>query len=198
MKNKEFYDKYINYFVIGLVSLVALFFLPFLGSEVGLQIVLPNTAAGWIVFALTKVVVAVINVLIFHCFIEQGKLNVKDNARYQEAAQLLDLLNANKITFISPDEFYRKEYGKKGITLAVTSILSAFGLAQAILTWDALTFLTYLFTILMGLIFGILEMAKVEGYLTTDFWYYAKNKAKLMKAANELKEQREKELQDGN
>jgi hypothetical protein len=198
MKNKEFYDKYINYFVIGLVSLVALFFLPFLGSEVGLQVVLPNTVAGWIVFAFTKIVVAVINVLIFHCFIEQGKLNVKDNERYQEAAHLLDLLNADKVTFISPDEFYRKEYGKKGITLAVTSILSAFGLAQAILTWDALTFLTYLFTILMGLIFGILEMAKVEGYLTTDFWYYAKHKTKIMKAAQELKEQREKELTDGN
>lgn len=194
MKNREFYDKYINYFVIGLVSLVALFFLPFLGSEVGLQIVLPNTPAGWIVFALTKVVVAVINVLIFHCFIEQGKLNVKDNERYQEAARILDMLNADKIAFISPDEFYRKEYGKKGITLAVTSIMSAFGLAQAILTWDALTFLTYLFTILMGLIFGILEMAKVEGYLTTDFWYYAKNRAKL----KELKEQTEKELTDGN
>ena len=189
MKNKESYDKYVNYFVIGIVSLVALFFLPFLGSEVGLQIVLPNTAAGWIVFALTKIVVAVINVLIFHCFIEQGKVNVKDNPRYKESLQIIDKAKTQQKVFISPEEFYRKEYGKKGFTITVTSMLSAFGLAQAVLMWDALTFLTYLFTILMGLIFGILEMAKVEGYLTTDLWYYAKNlEQQQLKQAEEKKD----------
>lgn len=197
MKNKEFYDKYINYFVIGIISFVTLFFLPFLGSEVGLQIVLPNTTAGWIVFVFTKVIVAVINVLIFHCFIEQGKINVKDNPRYIESLQIIDKAKTQQKVFISPEEFYRKEYGKKGFTITVTSMLSAFALAQAVLTWDALTFLTYLFTILMGLIFGILEMAKVEGYLTTDMWYYAKNLEQLQ----ELKQrelQKEKETTDGN
>ena len=197
MKNKELYDKYINYCVIGIVSLVALLFLPFLGSEVGLQVQLPTTTAGWIVFVFTKVIVAVINVLIFHCFVEQGKLNVKDNARYIESLQIIDKAKTQQKVFISPEEFYRKEYGKKGFTITVTSMLSAFGLAQAVLTWDALTFLTYLFTVLMGLIFGILEMAKVEGYLTTDLWYYAKNLEQLQ----ELKQrelQTEKETTDGN
>ena len=197
MKNKELYDKYINYCVIGVVSFVALIFLPFLGSEVGLQVQIPTTVAGWIVFAFTKIIVAVINVLIFHCFVEQGKVNVKDNPRYLESLQIIDKAKTQQKVFISPEEFYRKEYGKKGFTITVTSMLSAFGLAQAVLTWDTLTFLTYLFTILMGLIFGILEMAKVEGYLTTDLWYYAKNLEQLQ-ALKQKELQKEKELTDGN
>lgn len=174
MISKDLYDRYINYAVIGLTSLISLFFLPFLGSQVGLEIVIPYTTAGWIVFVMTKLLIAVINVLIFHCFIEQAKLRVKDNVRYVEAMRILDLTRDKQRIYVSPEEFFRNEYSRKGLTIAITSALSAFGLAQAVLTWDALTFLTYLFTILMGLIFGVLEMAKVESYLTSDFWHYAK------------------------
>ena len=173
MINKDFYDKYINYFLIGVVSFIALIFLPFIGSEAGLKISIPDTTAGWIVFILTKIIVAVINVLIFHCFVQQAEVRVKDNEKYKEACEILDRIKLKEIVYLSPQEFYRKEYGKKGVTIAITSVLSAFGLAQAVLTWDGLTFLTYLFTIILGLIFGILEMAKVEGYLTTDLWHYA-------------------------
>lgn len=34
--------------------------------------------------------------------------------------------------------------------------------------------LTYLFTIIMGLIFGILQMKRAEEYWTDEFWKYAK------------------------
>lgn len=63
-------DKYLNYWIIGIVTLLALFFLPFLGSAVGLALVLPNTPAGWIVYVGTKIIVAAINVLLFHCFFQ--------------------------------------------------------------------------------------------------------------------------------
>lgn len=179
MINKDFYDKYINYILIGVVSFIALIFLPFIGSEAGLKISLPDTTAGWIVFILTKLIVAVINVLIFHCFVQQAEVRVKDNEKYKEACQILDKIKLKEIVYLSPQEFYRKEYGKKGVMIAITSVLSAFGLAQAVLTWDGLTFLTYLFTIILGLIFGILEMAKVESYLTIDFWHYAKRAQEL-------------------
>lgn len=192
---KKLYNEYINYCLIGVVSFIALLFLPMVGSEAGLQVKLPDTAAGWIVFVLTKIIVATINVLIFHCFVQQGKVNVQDNERYKEAVNILDKCAVKQLTFISPEEFYHKEYGKKGVMIAITSILSAFGLAQAVLTWDHLTFLTYLFTIIMGLIFGVLEMTKVETYLTTEFWKYAKNVEEL----TALKEQIElKETNNGN
>jgi hypothetical protein len=39
---------------------------------------------------------------------------------------------------------------------AITSLMSAFSLGQAILTFDWVMFLSYLFTIAIGVLFGIL------------------------------------------
>lgn len=39
----------LNYIVIGIVSLIALVFLPMLGSTVGLGWNIPNTTVGWVV-----------------------------------------------------------------------------------------------------------------------------------------------------
>jgi len=58
-------------------------------------------------------------------------------------------------------------------------------LVQAVLTWDALTFLTYLFTILMGIVFGVLEMAKVESYLTNDLLMYARKTSREAEKSRE-------------
>ena len=45
----EKYRLYKNYAIIGIISVLLLGFLPFVGSEVGLAFVLPTTIAGWIV-----------------------------------------------------------------------------------------------------------------------------------------------------
>lgn len=37
-------------------------------------------------------------------------------------------------------------------------------------------FLTYLFTIIMGLIFGVLNMKSAENYWIDEMWHYAKKK----------------------
>ena len=75
------------YCIIGIISLIALFFLPALGSSVGIGLALPTTTAGWIVYIVTKVIIAVINVLIFHCFRLQGKLNVEKHEDYLKATR---------------------------------------------------------------------------------------------------------------
>lgn len=77
------------YFIIGIVSFIALVFLPMLGTTIGLQWNLPETVVGWIVWITVKVIVAIINILIFHSFICQGKLNVKDNPNYQKALEIM-------------------------------------------------------------------------------------------------------------
>jgi len=62
--------------------------------------------------------------------------------------------------------------------------MSAVGLTQAVLTFDWISMLTYFFTILMGLIFGILQMNQTETFWTTEYWKYA----------HKLKEERDAEL----
>lgn len=165
---------YTYYIIIGIVSLIALLFLPMVGSSVGLEMRLPDTLVGWIVYCVTKLIVAALNVIIFYCFMQQAKVNVKDNEKYKKANDILEVIEERKDRAPrSPKEWTRKQYGGKGITIFVTTILAAVSLTQAILTFDYITMLTYLFTIIMGLIFGILQMKNAEIYWTTEFYEYA-------------------------
>lgn len=165
---------YTYYIIIGIVSLIALLFLPMVGSSVGLEMRLPDTLVGWVVYCVTKLIVAALNVIIFYCFMQQAKVNVKDNEKYKKANDILELIEERKDRAPrSPKEWTRKQYSGKGITIFVTTILAAVSLTQAILTFDYITMLTYLFTIIMGLIFGILQMKNAEIYWTTEFYEYA-------------------------
>ena len=178
MPKSELYEKWRQlqyYVVIGIISLVALFFLPMIGSEAGLAWNIPNTTAGWIVYITSKLLVATINILIYHCFILQAKINIQDDPKYREATEILNnILDSDTERFRSPREYFKSAYGTKGVTIFITSVLSAIGLTQAVLTFDWISMLTYLFTIVMGLIFGVLQMSQTEIYWTTEYWQYAK------------------------
>lgn len=191
------YDKwkqYQNYIIIGVISVIALFFLPMLGAEVGLAWNIPTTVAGWVVYVISKLLVAVINILIFHCFVQQGKVNSLENAQFLEAQRLLgELRDAEGELTRSPQEVLNSVYSKKAITIFVTSMLSAIGLTQAILTFDIVSMLTYLFTIILGIIFGLLQMSEMEIYWTQEYLRYAKRKVKeqLDKDQKEVLNQRD-------
>ena len=166
--------QWMYYFIIGIVSLIALCFLPMIGSDIGLGWNIPNTIVGWIVWVTVKLIVAVLNVLIFHCFMLQAKINIKENERYKEAQEILRITNKKEFIPRSPSTWNKKQYGQKGITIFITTGLSTVALAQALLTFDWMSMLTYLFTIVMGLIFGIMQMKTAEDYWTDEFWQYAK------------------------
>ena len=147
---------YIYYGLIFLLSLCMLIFLPMIGSTQDIGYNLPNTKIGWVVFIVTKSVVAVINVLIFHCFICQAKVNVKDDPNYVEANEILGKLK-KEVKPRSPKQFFAKEYSVKGTTTFIFSALSVVALTNAILTFDAIAFISYLLTLIMGTVFGIIE-----------------------------------------
>lgn len=167
--------QWMYYFIIGIVSMIALCFLPMIGSDIGLDWKLPNTEVGWIVWVTIKVIVAVLNVLIFHCFMMQAKINVKDNEKYKEALEILRLTKRKEYTPRSPSSWNKQQYGQKGVTLFITTSLSTVALTQAMLTFDWMSMLTYLFTIIMGLIFGVMQMETAEEYWTDEFWQYAQD-----------------------
>ena len=75
MSKREIIKQYGNYAVIALISVIVMFIIPMFGSEVGLGLNLPDSTAGWIVWGITKACVAIVNMLIFHCFTMQGKVN---------------------------------------------------------------------------------------------------------------------------
>lgn len=169
------YKKYQYYALVIVISLFAVFFLPMLGSEANVGWKLPNTFVGWVIYIFTKILVAVINVLLFYCFMEQAKVNVKDNPFYIEANEILRRYGlSDGLLPRDPETWEHQEYKTKGITIAVTTILSAVGLTQAILTFDWVSMLTYFFTIVIGVVFGVIQMNKAEVYWTVEYWQYAK------------------------
>lgn len=189
MTGKFDYRRWQYYIIIGVVSFVTIFFLPFIGSEIGLAFQLPNTFAGWLVFIVTKALVAVINMLFFYCFMEQAKVNVKDHPKYIEANEILARCGykSPEYTPTGPDEWNRREYKRKGITISIGSIISAIGLTQAVLHFDWMSMLAYAFIILLGAVFGILQMNVAEEYWTEEYYDYAKmveRKAKQVKENN--------------
>jgi hypothetical protein len=134
---------------------------------------------------------------------EQAKINVKSNERYNEAQEILRLQNVKEFIPRSPSAWNKAQYGKKGATIFITTALSTVALTQAILAFDWMSMLTYLFTIVMGLIFGVLQMKTAEEYWTDEFWQYAQQIKKAQeeskrKAEESVELAKEEHIQQGN
>ena len=161
------------YILIGIISFISVAFLPMVGSTVGLGWKLPDTPTGWVVWAISRLIVATINVLIFYSFMEQAKLNVAKDPHYIEATEILLKAKKSDHTPRSPQKWQALQYGKRGTKIFISSALSVVALGQAILSFDWVSMLAYVFTIAMGVVFGVLQMKKAEAYWTDEFYRYA-------------------------
>jgi predicted PurR-regulated permease PerM len=170
---QEKINQYLYYIIIGVLSFISVTILPMLGSEVGLQWNIPTTTAGWVVYCVSTGLVAMLNILIFHSFIQQGKLNIKDNPNYMAARKIL--VHSNKeFKPRSPGQWAKRTYGGKGTSIAVGSIISVIGIGNAVLTYNVTSLLSYAITIVFGVVFGIFQMKATELYFTTEYYEYAK------------------------
>ena len=183
---KEKLKLYQGYFIIFILSLISIFFLPMLGSTVGLAFALPTTAAGWVVWIVSKLAVIMINMLLFDQFVKQAKINIKDNPNYIAACRIFDELSPlSEEELLEPAEYFSKLYRSKGTKVMLTSALSVVALSNAILTFNWVSMLTYLFTVVTGLVYGWITMATVEDYWTEDYYKLALRKQKQLKPLEE-------------
>ena len=170
---KEKFSLNFYYCLIFLLSLlvmtVAPMFTPNANTDLGITAIFPHSVIGWAIYVCTKVFVAVVNLLLFHCFVKQAKLNIKDNEKYIAACKIYDMYHPKEYNPRGPKQYFGQLYRKKGIMIFLTSMLSAVVLTNAILSFDVTAFITYSMTIAMGIIFGILKMKEVEAYWTGEF-----------------------------
>ena len=178
------------YIIIAVISLISVVFLPMVGTTLGLGWKLPDTTAGWVVWGVSRAIVATINVLLFHSFMEQAKLNIKDNEHYKEAREILVKVKKKEHKPKSPAQWNAAQYGKKGTSLFLSSAMSVVAIGQAVLSYEWATALAYLFTLGMGIIFGIMQMKKAETYWTTEYYEYALMR-KRMEEEQQIAEQSE-------
>lgn len=184
---------YINYYLIGFISIAIPLIFSFVGSAAGLAIVLPTTIAGWIVWAIQLIMVGGANVGVFHCFIQQAKINVKDNERFITANKLLNQIQSKEIKARSPKQFFRREYKGKGFALIISSAISVVSLGQAILSFNLITLISYLITMAIGLITSYFEMKKVEEFWTEEYYLFAQQEVERQK-----QKQKEQATNDNN
>lgn len=174
MKTKDLINQYRNYFIIGILAVMAVFFLPMLGSSVGLAFVIPNTVAGWIVYVSTKLCIVVINLLIYDQFMKRAKINVRDDPHFKEAERILFEADDDVAEALPASYYIKRMYRSKMTTTAVFTILGVFGFTNAILTFDWVSMLSYTFTIIFALVFGWIAMGEAELVWIEQHYKYAK------------------------
>ena len=114
--------------------------------------------------------------IIFHSFVKQGKLNIKDNPVYLQALAILSSIKPKKTDkkAPSPAKYHASVYTKKGLSLVVASFLSLLVFGEAILRLDYVALISYAITLIIGIVFGILQMKDEEYYWMSMFLTYAK------------------------
>jgi hypothetical protein len=187
----------INFIVIGLVSFLGSGVVPFLASAFNekndqeiIKTAFPESTIGWVVWGIFRMMIVVINMSIFVAFVNQGKLNVANDKEYIEArTKWLEVQvyrgnrskKGKKVSYLTPKQHYAKLYSKKGLSLAIGSFASMFTVSFMVLNWDLATFIAITITVVMAIVFGILQMSREEFYWTNDFKIRAEVEYKKMK-----------------
>ena len=107
MKPKEFREHYLYYFLIIFLSLISIIFLPMLGLDQNGQICFnfPKSTIAWVIWGISKICVIIINLLIFHFFVLQGKDNVRNDPLYISGMEKLGkLYHKEYIDYIEKQE----------------------------------------------------------------------------------------------
>lgn len=172
---KEKFNQYFWMIIIFIASIVALAFLPIIGGPIDkIGFFFPETLAGWVIWGMTKGTVAALNLVIFICFTNQGKRNIKENKNYLKALEIIKgLKEIKEKTARSPQKFSTTIYGKKIFFIILFTAGSTFAFEQAILGYNWQNALIYGFTIIMGIVMGLINMKTVETYWTEEFLTYA-------------------------
>ena len=179
---KEKLNNNIYYVVIVVVSLFTLIFFPMLGSTIVPEWDIPDNSVGWTVWIITRLAISGLNLLIFHSFVKQAKVNIKDNPRYVEANKIYKVEKdpqAKKPR--NPQKYISKLYLKKGTSVFLSTLAAVVGFSQAVLTYDYVSLITFLITIITCIMFGIITMKETENYWTNEFPEYVEMLEKQLK-----------------
>lgn len=165
------------YILIAGLSLLVLVVFPFLGSDFTAEFNLPQTAHAWMVYILTKVSITGVNLLIFHNFVQQARLNVRDNERYKKACESYYTAKKEKAPR-SPRRYFGSLYASRIPGVIASTVLGLIAFGDAILRLDYTALITYGITVVMAVVFGVLQMLKVMDYWIEEFPQYVETLTK--------------------
>ena len=127
---------------------------------------------GWIIWGISKGCICLINCLIFHFFVLQGKDNIRDDIRYIDGLKKLNKYKEKHKKIASPFRLERDAYLKKGGIVLLTTALSLLALPSLVLQFNIINFLSVLFSMIIALAFGVMAMKETERRWTEHLQEY--------------------------
>lgn len=177
----RFREKYLYYTLIVIVTLISLVFLPMVGldQEGNINLNIPSSTMGWVVWGVSKMAVCVLNCLLFHFFVQQGKDNIRDNEVYKECLEQEGKLKETVYEPVHPKKLEEQAYLTKGGTVLLSTAVSLLALPSAVLQWSLMSFLSTMFSVVIAICFGFMQMRNTEDRWTwkyKEYIEYTKNK----------------------
>ena len=165
------------YIIIGLISMLTTFvpplFMGCLSSDIGLAF--PKTIEGWILWGIMNGATAIANISLLVLFKLQAKKNARSNDNFKKANEILNKLAGKKEVFIprSPTRMDASDYSKKVLAIIVSTVTASITLTSLILSFDWLTLLSCLISIIITVCISWITMINNEIYWTEEYILYA-------------------------
>ncbi|MBR2493788.1 MAG: hypothetical protein IKB64_10100 [Paludibacteraceae bacterium] len=165
------------FIIIGLISLLTVFIPPLfmgcLSSDIGLAF--PKTLEGWILWLVLNLSTAIANISLLVLFKLQAKKNARKHPNFIKANDILNKLAGVKEVFIprSPNKMNAQDYSVKMIAVVVSTLTASITLTSLILSFDWMTLLSCLVSIIITLCISWVTMLNNEVYWTEEYLLYA-------------------------
>ena len=165
------------FIIIGLISLLSVFIPPLfmgcLSSDIGMAF--PKNAAGWILWSVLNVSTAIANICLLVLFKLQAKKNARNNENFKQANEILNKLAGRREIFIprSPNRMNISDYTRKVICIIISTFTTSITLTSLILSFDWMTLLSCLVSIIITLCISWITMINNEIYWTEEYLLYA-------------------------
>jgi len=192
------------FIIIGLISLLAVFIPPLfmgcLSSDIGLAF--PKTLEGWILYGIMNASTAIANISLLVLFKLQAKKNARKDPNYIRANEILNRLAGTKEIWVprSPAKMNAGDYTRKVVAIVVSTFTASITLTSLILSFDWMTLLSCLVSIIITLCISWITMINNEIYWTEEYILYAEmlekkqeEKAKLDMETQNLQEPNKEE-----
>lgn len=197
MHMKEKVNEYAYYIMIVLVAILTVFVPPLLLGAISGDFALnfPSNTAGWIVWVITNISVAIANISILVFFKLQAKKNCKNHPNFIEANERLSKISSKKINFVprSPAKMNSEEYIHKVATIIVFTLASFVAVTSIVISFDINVLISTLISMITTLVISWSSMLKNEEYWTNEYLMYAKYIEEKIKAQESLKEHENEE-----
>ena len=166
--------QYTYYIIIAVISLLSLIVIPLIGTDLpDIKAAFPSDAIGWCLYIGERILVIIMNFIIFDSFVKQARINIKDDENFKKANEILAKNKPKEYRPKSEKKYLSEIYLKEGTSLVITSVMSLFVIGTAILNYDYMLLIATTFSVISCIVFGILTMKKVEIYYTGEYYDYA-------------------------